>query len=123
MYAIAELGVVPDPQLGKGPIKSAQDAYFGEFKKAGIYPDYADILVWDPAMITIDALRHVGLNASAQQIRDYILQLHSWGGVMGLYDFRDGSQAGVGENSLLIYRWNTAANVPVVASKRAGYVR
>ena len=40
----------------------------------------AHALAWDPVLILVDALRHVGPNASAQQVRDYILSSRNWPG-------------------------------------------
>ena len=44
-------------------------------------------LAWDPAMIVIDALRHLDPNPSAAQVRDYIARLKGFAGINGLYDF------------------------------------
>ena len=71
----------------KGPLHDAQVAYAQAFKAIGVRPDEGHVLVWDPAMILISALRHIGPDATATQIRNYILQLHGWVGVDGVYDF------------------------------------
>ena len=47
-------------------------------------------------MIVVDALRHLAPNASAAQVRDYILQLKGYAGINGLYDFEAVPQRGLG---------------------------
>ena len=88
-----------------GPIRDKQDAYLRAFKAIGVKPDFGDALLWDAAMIIIDALRKIGPNATAQQIRDHILGLHGWIGSNGVYDFSSGDQRGITQNSIVVARW------------------
>jgi len=44
-------------------------------------------------MILIDALRHVGADAPADKVREYMANLHGYQGITGPYDFRDGTIA------------------------------
>ncbi len=55
--------------LAPGPIKTAQDQYFRAFREAHFTPEPGSSYAWDPSLILIDALRHLGTDASAQQIR------------------------------------------------------
>lgn len=59
-------------------------------KSAGVKPDLGYNLAWDPTMLLVDALRKLGPDATALQLRDYILSLHGWAGINGVYDFSDG---------------------------------
>jgi branched-chain amino acid transport system substrate-binding protein len=122
LYFPGNIAVAPD-SIGKGPIQDAQAVYFKAFRAVGVKPDLGYNIGWDPAMILISALRDIGANASAQQIRDYILNLHGWAGINGIYDFRDGSQRGIGERSLVIDRWDKARGVFVAVSLPAGHVK
>jgi branched-chain amino acid transport system substrate-binding protein len=103
-----------------GPVLDRQRSYFGAFAESGNRPDFANSLPWDPALIVVDALRHLGPNATAPQIRDYILGLHSWAGVNGIYDFRDGRQRGIGIDAVVIDRWDAKANRFTAASRPGG---
>jgi branched-chain amino acid transport system substrate-binding protein len=123
LYFAATRGVAPDTNLRPGPIRDAQNRYFAAFKEAGIRPDYASSLVWDPTMIVIDGLRKLGPAASADRLRQFIVGLHSWAGIDGIYDFRDGSQKGIGEGAMVIYRWDAPANSFVVSSRPGGRLR
>lgn len=109
--------------LGKGPVKDAQDVYLNAFKAAGLTPNFPNTLPWDPALMVIDAFRHLGDNATATQIRDYINGLHGFAGINGIYDFRDGTQHGIGQNALVQVRWNPATGTITPVSKRGGYLK
>ncbi len=102
-----------------GPIHDALETYYRTFAATNARPDFANMLAWDPTVIVVDALRHFGPGATAGQVRSYITSLHSWAGVNGIYDFRDGSQRGVGINSVVIDRWNANTNSFTAVSRPA----
>jgi branched-chain amino acid transport system substrate-binding protein len=105
-----------------GPIYDAQVKYFKAFSAQGGRPDYADDLIWDPALLLVDTLRHIGPNGSADAARKYLTTLHGFAGINGLYDFRDGSQRGLGIGSVIMDRWDPAKNDFVAVSKPGGYI-
>jgi branched-chain amino acid transport system substrate-binding protein len=109
--------------LGSGPVKDAQKAYFDAFKAAGLKPNFPNTLAWDPALILLDAYRHAGDNATAAQIRDYVNNLHGFAGINGIYDFRSGDQHGVGENGVVIVRYNPSNDTFAPVSKRSGHIK
>jgi branched-chain amino acid transport system substrate-binding protein len=121
MYFPALLALTPEA-TGKGPLHDAQVAYLAAFKAVGVRPDEGHILAWDPTMILVSALRKLGPAASAAQIRDYILHLHGWVGVDGVYDFSSGNQRGVADNAAAIARWDTKKNTWVRVSRPQGYL-
>lgn len=123
LYFAATRGIAPDANLRPGPIMDAQSVYFKAFKAAGIRPDFATSLAWDPASILIDGLRKLGPTATAEQLHTFIEGLHSWAGIDGIYDFRDGSQRGIGQNALVVYHWNTATSTFAVVSRAAGNLK
>jgi len=86
--------------------KQVQDTFYDAFKPLGIVPDLIQSFSWDPASIVVDALRAVGPDATADQVRLYIEGLHDYIGINGVYDFRDGSQRGLTEKNLMIMRWD-----------------
>ena len=72
---------VKDPQ-----VKRAVDAFVAAFKASGVKPDVGQSLAWDPALIVIDAYRHLGTGATATQIRDYLDGIgpaHPYAGIYG----------------------------------------
>jgi branched-chain amino acid transport system substrate-binding protein len=86
--------------------KVAQRRFFNALTKAGLTPDYLTGIAWDPAMIVIDAVRQLGTNATAAQIRDFILAQHRYSGISGVYDFSDGKQRGLSAKDVVVFRWN-----------------
>jgi hypothetical protein len=71
-------------------------------------------------MLVADALRHSGPNPTATKVRDYIMNLHGWAGILAMYDFGDREQRGIGENAIIMDRWDPAKNDFVAISKAAG---
>jgi branched-chain amino acid transport system substrate-binding protein len=106
-----------------GPVKDAQTIYFNAFKAAGVKPEFPNTLGWDPTMIAVDALRHLGPSATPQQYRDYINSLHSWAGINGVYDFRDGKGHGIGQNAVIMMAYDPASGDFKQVSKRSGYLK
>jgi branched-chain amino acid transport system substrate-binding protein len=109
--------------VSAGPVKDAQTIYFDAFKAAGLKPEFPNTLGWDPTMIAVDALRHLGPNATPQQYRDYINSLHSWAGINGIYDFRDGKGHGIGQNAVIMMTYDPATGDFTQVSKRSGYIK
>jgi len=107
-------------QVRPGPIHDAQTLFFRSFGAVGINPDVAHSFAWDPALIVVDALRHAGPTASADAVRAYVEALHGFAGINGLYDFRDGSQRGLAENTAIVVRWDAATATMSGVSKPGG---
>lgn len=95
-------------------------AYLAAFAAAGVRPDEGEALAWDPAVMVIDALKQLGLGATAPQIRDYIAGLHGWLGVDGRYDFRAVPQRGIGRASLIVGRWDKTRDALVAVGGPGG---
>ena len=68
----------------------------------------------------IDALRHVGTTASAKQVLDYIESLKHFPASDGYYDYTDGSQRGIGIDSIVICQWDPLKKTWVAASEPGG---
>jgi branched-chain amino acid transport system substrate-binding protein len=94
--------------LPPGRVKQAQKAFFDAFHAAGIKPDLGATIAWDPAQIVIEALRHLGTQATAAQIRDYIVHLRGVAGINGIYDFKTSPQRGLNLRDAIVSRWNPA---------------
>jgi branched-chain amino acid transport system substrate-binding protein len=91
-----------------GPVKTAQDAFFAAMRAQNIAPDIGQNIAWDSTLVVIDALRHVGTKATAKQLLDYMEALHSYAGINGIIDYRDGSQRGLTGSSAVIVQWSPA---------------
>ena len=109
-----------DRTLRSGPLKTVVTAYRDAFKNANRLPSPNDELGWDPASILVDAFRKLGTNATAEQVHDYIEQLHDFPGLGGLYDFRVGNQHGLGENNVIVVQYDAAHQRFFAVSKPGG---
>ena len=94
--------------LPPGRVKQAQKTFYDAFQAANAKPDLGATIAWDPTLIVIDALRHLGTQATAAQIRDYILHLRGYAGINGIYDFKTSPQRGLGLRDAIVTRWNPA---------------
>lgn len=122
LYFPGIISLVPG-SVGPGPIKEAQDVYFEALRQAGLKPDLPLNTLWDPTMIVFSALRQLGADASARQLRDYVANLHGWVGTNGVYDFRDGSQRGIGVRAIVVDRYDSEQEQFIPVSGRAGYLK
>jgi branched-chain amino acid transport system substrate-binding protein len=108
LYFPGTTALVPGT-IGPGPIRAKQAAFYRAFAAAGVRPDNPNNTAWDVAVVVIDAFRHLGPNATAEQIRDYIRGQHGWVGINGVYDFGDAEQRGIGASALVVYRYDGKA--------------
>ena len=119
LFISTVLPLTPE-EMPNGPVHDKQLQFARALATAGARSDAATGLPWDPIMIFVAALRSLGPDATADQIRDYILHLHGWVGINGVYDFGDGSQRGIGENAGEMVQWVTAKHGWVRASRPRG---
>jgi branched-chain amino acid transport system substrate-binding protein len=87
-------------------VTSKQKEFYGAFRAAGIEPDVATVLGWEPANIIASALQKLGPDTSAQQINDYLQHLQGFAGVAGIYDFVKTPQRGLDIDNAIVTRWN-----------------
>lgn len=99
----------------------AKDVFLAQMHRAGIEaPDLTQMIAWDPGLIVVDALRHLGTSAKADQIRKYIANLHDFVGINGVYDFRRKDQRGLDPATSVVVRWDPAQATFVPVSKPGG---
>lgn len=98
--------VAANPQM-----KAAETFFADAMKSVGVNQlDFQSGMAYDPALITISAYEKLGLNATAQQIRDYILGQTHFPGVNGVYDFTTGDQHGITAKDVLVFKWNPSSS-------------
>lgn len=97
--------------------------YLDAFKAAGVRPDEGQSLAWDPAQLVLEALRHLGLDATPSAIRAYIAGTQGWIGINGQYDFKAIPQRGIGIDWLVMIRWDRDKQSLVGVSKPGGAVQ
>lgn len=119
IYFVAP-GFIARDVTPKGPVRDAQQLFYKAFNAQGIDPDVGNSQSWDPTLVIVDALRHVGTNAGPKQVLDYIESLKHFPGSDGYYDFSDGSQRGIGLNAVVICRWDPAKKTWIDSSEAGG---
>lgn len=67
-------------------------------------PSYVD----DGLLVYINALNHVGLDATSAQIRDYLESLTNWSGIDGIYSFSKEDHRGITGDSYGIVQYDHA---------------
>lgn len=119
MYFTAPRFVARDIS-GKGPVRDAQLEFYRAFGAQNVDPDVGNNLAWDATSVVIGALRHVGTDATPKQLLDYIESLHGFAGTDGIFDYRDGSQRGIGLSGVVIARWEAARKTWATVSEPGG---
>jgi branched-chain amino acid transport system substrate-binding protein len=83
-------------------------------------PGVPQSVPWDPLTILVDGYRKIGFAATPNQMRDYILSVHDFAGIMGMYDFRNKDQRGLDPRSSGAMHWDKTTQNITVVSKPAG---
>jgi branched-chain amino acid transport system substrate-binding protein len=97
-----------DPRsLPAGPARRAAEDFQSAFIAAGQHPDITSGYGYDQIQMVINAFRKLGTNATAVQLRNYIVGSH-YIGINGVYDFAAHPGQGLGSNGVVMLRWNAA---------------
>jgi branched-chain amino acid transport system substrate-binding protein len=111
----------PDTMPRSNPVRRSVDAMYDALKTAGLKnPEIGTVVQWNQANLAVSALRKLGTNATAQQVRDYFNSLTAYPGVLGLLIYKDVPQTGAVKGWVLIVRWDPAAHQFVPISKPGG---
>jgi branched-chain amino acid transport system substrate-binding protein len=102
------------------PVRQALLDMGSAFTAAGLRVDFLSSIAWDPALIVVSALRTLGPDASAEQIRAYIAGLHGFVGINGRYDFSKVPQRGLSAENAYVVRWDGPGDRFVPVSRGGG---
>lgn len=113
-----------NPSNLSGQQKTVVEQFVNAIKASGQkVPDEGDALAWDPGFIFVNALRKLGVNATAAQIHNYIQSQTNFVGINGTYNFQDTSipdNRGLSINSIYVIQWSKSQNNWVQVSGAAG---
>ncbi len=109
-----------DQPIPNGPLKAMQTQYLQTFKALGIKPEWGQAAAWDTALVAIAALRGVGTDATADQLRTYVNGMHGLAGVQAVFDFRSGDMRGLPVDAARMLEWDGAKETWTVASGPGG---
>jgi branched-chain amino acid transport system substrate-binding protein len=107
-------------QLKPGLQRDRVDQFYAAFRDAHQEPTPESGFAWDPLLIGMSALEKLGLNVSARALRDYLVNLHDFAGIGGIYDFRRGDQHGLTDQSVIIVKWDPVKQQFTVVSRFGG---
>lgn len=108
-------GSVSDPKT-----RAAVEQYYSSLRALGYDADASQVSGYDTGMIVAALLRAAGVNATAEQLRDALVNLKGFVGANGPYDFKAYPQRGLGASAALISRWDAAHSNWVAVSKPGG---
>ena len=108
-----------DAKLAPGVVQAKAD-FYKSFEGTDIKPDSPSTLAWDPALIVVSALRKLKPEATAEDLRAYLLALQGFDGVNGPYDFKAMPNRGIGEENVVVTRWDPAKGAWVIVSAPQG---
>ncbi|MDX3894016.1 ABC transporter substrate-binding protein [Pusillimonas sp.] len=99
---------------------AARRTYLDALGKEGLAPENAFEVAWDPTMLTVDALRHVGPEPTAEAVRDYLSKVKGYAGISGIYDFVSEPNRGLSGKANVMAQWSAAENAFVAVSEPGG---
>jgi branched-chain amino acid transport system substrate-binding protein len=101
-------------------VAKAQDAFYGEYKAAGLKPDLPASLAWNTGLIVVDSLRALGPKVTAVQLRDHLQNLKDFAGIDGVHDFVASPQRGLDLSHVVVTRWDPGQGTWIPLSKPGG---
>jgi branched-chain amino acid transport system substrate-binding protein len=101
-------------------VRDAKEKFFGAFEGGPEKPDAASSFAWDPAVLVVSALRKLGPDATGEQVRDYLSKLTGFAGIAGVYDFVKFPQRGLGDENVVVTRWDKGASGWKIVSRPRG---
>lgn len=108
-------------QSGIDPaVTKAQEAFYAEYKSAGLAPDLPASIAWNTGLIVVNALRKLGTNVAAAQLRDHLQSLKGFPAIDGVHDFNASPQRGLDLSDVVVTRWDPAKGTWVPLSKPGG---
>jgi branched-chain amino acid transport system substrate-binding protein len=109
-----------DQPVLNGPLKAMQTQYLQTFKNLGIKPEWGQAAAWDTGLVAIAALRGVGTDATADQLRTFVDGMHGLAGVQAVFDFRSGDMRGMPVNAARMLEWDGSKETWTLASGPGG---
>jgi branched-chain amino acid transport system substrate-binding protein len=89
-------------------VEAVQHEMYAVLKAHDVKADNNTADSWDAALITIAGLKHLGPDATAEQLRGFILGLTDFAGIDGIYDFTKYPERGLGDDTSIIVRYDPA---------------
>jgi branched-chain amino acid transport system substrate-binding protein len=79
-------------------VEKAQHDMYAILKERNLRADNMTATSWDAGLIVVAALRKLGPKATDVQVRDYIDNITDFAGIGGIYNFKENTERGLGDN-------------------------
>lgn len=87
-------------------VEKVQHAMYAILKQHNLQADNNTADTWDAALITVAGLRTLGPDATAAQLRQWILSLKDFAGINGMYDFTKSPDRGLSHDTSALVRYD-----------------
>lgn len=104
---------LPPSDITNSAVKAKVTAFDTAVTAAGGHPGDAWGLSWDPAELLIGAIKHLGVNATAKQIQNYMQNLSNVPGIYGVYNTSVSNHRGLSTSDVYMTVWNGSSFTPV----------
>lgn len=101
-------------------VEAAQHEMYAALQEHGQKADNIVATCWDAGLIVIAALKALGADATAEQMRSYIANLTDFAGIDGIYDFKANPERGLGPANAIVVRYDTKAKAFVWLTQPGG---
>jgi branched-chain amino acid transport system substrate-binding protein len=91
-------------------VEAKIEAFKATSKAANLSPDLLHAFPWDPVLLTVEALKRAGPNATASELRSALDGVKNWPGVFGRYDFVAIPNRGIGVKALVVLKWDSSSS-------------
>jgi branched-chain amino acid transport system substrate-binding protein len=99
---------------------AAKDTFYKAFEGGEVKPDGPSTFAWDPALLVVEGLKQLKPDATADDLRQYLLGLTGFAGINGIYDFKAVPNRGLSESNVVVTKWDSTAKTWQVVSKPLG---
>ena len=111
--------LAPD-SVADADVREKVEAFRAEMAAANLSPDLLHATPWDPVYLIVEAFKRAKPTATADQLRSAILGIRNWPGVFGRYDFVKTPNRGLGDNWIIVSKWEPSRSTWVAVSKAGG---
>jgi branched-chain amino acid transport system substrate-binding protein len=101
-------------------VEAVQHRMYAALAAHNLRADIATAASWDAGLIVVDALRKLGVAATADQIRQHIIGLTDFAGIDGIYNFNEHPDRGIGPESSTVVTYDPEKKRWVWLSKPGG---
>ncbi len=106
LYFFTALLDIPHSQITNPAVRQQVVTFDQAVTAAGGVPSDAWALAWDPAQLLINAVKKLGVSATANQLLNYMQNLHNAPGLFADYNFSVNDHRGILPSDIYITIWN-----------------